>query len=186
MDEALKKEIGEMLATAIKTVVDPLVSQVGQVAEAAKKIGEIETNLKTVADTVAAQKPITAEDVKATAAALLEERAKADEAAAAEKAKADAAAAAEKAKADEASAALKAKRDEFVATQLKGVPARYHADLGDDEAKWADAAKAIRETFANDVKAAGLKVADVGGSAGGTAPIQTADPNAGGFLKMPG
>lgn len=163
MDEALKKEIDGIISAAVAAALEPVVSQVGQAAEAVKKIGDIENNLKVVSETMAQQKLLSPEDVRALLAQDLAARE---------------AAAAEAAKASEASAALKAKREAFAAEKLKGVPARYHDALGDDESKWAEAEKAIRETFAADLKAAGVKVADVGGSAGGEPPAGGGKPAA--------
>ena len=171
MDEAQVKAL-------IDAATKPLLEQLGQVAEAGKKIGEMEANLKIVSDTLAAQKPLDAGAIKEMLASELAARdGKTAELAAADKAKAE-----EAAKTGEASAAIKAKRDAFTAEKLKGVPPKYHT-LSDDESKWAEEEKTIRAEFAADMKAAGHTVADLGGSAGG-------DPLAGGgetgFLKMPG
>jgi hypothetical protein len=158
MDVELKKEVDAMIAAGIKAGLEGVTTQVGQVVEAVKKISELEANQKVLADTIGQQKPISADDVKKLIGEEVTGRETAAQAKAAEaKQKADAAAAA------------KAKRDAFVAEKLKGVPSRYHADLGDDETKWPEAEKAIRQQLADDLKAAGIKVPDVGGSAGGEA-----------------
>lgn len=80
-----------------------------------------------------------------------------------------------KADADKA-AARKAKRDAFVAEKLKGVPAVYAALLPDtdDDAELSAAEATIRERFRSDLAASGLKLADVGNNATGTA-VDAAD-----------
>ena len=160
MDEALKKEISDLVSGAIQAAIAPVVSQVGQVAEAAKKIGEIEGNVKVLSETMAGQKIPTIEQLQAQIDKGFADRETA---------------AAEKAKAGEATAALKAKRDAFAAEKLKGVLPSYHAALGNDESKWPEQEKSIREKFAADMKAAGIKVPDLGGSAGGSSPAAAVD-----------
>jgi seryl-tRNA synthetase len=176
MDPALQKEVETLIAGAVASAVKPMTEQVGQLAEAVKPVGalvknveDLHANVKVVADTVAAQKILGEDQVKKLVAdqtASLTEAARKD---------ADAKAAAD---------TLKTKRSAFATEHLKNVPARYHAELGDDETKWADAAKGIRTAFAEDLKSAGVKVPDVGGAAGGEAVAGT--PGGGGFLQMPG
>lgn len=147
------------------------------IAAATKPLGDrltaAEGNLKTVADTVASQKVLDAQAVQKLIEADATERAAATQKAAEAKA-------ADDAKAAEAKAAT----EKFAAENLKGVPGRYHGDLGGDPAAWEAKAKAIREQFAADLAAAGVKVADVGGTAGGEAPA--GQGSGGGFLTMPG
>ena len=169
MDPEVLKKIEEAIAKAMGPIVvqiEELKSSYGQVAEAGKKIGEIEGNLKILGDTVAGQKILDADGVKKIFGELTAaQRAEAEKQAAEQKARTE-----EEAKKTEAATALKAKRDAFVAEKLKGVPPKYHT-LSDDEMKWAEEEKAIRQQFADDLKAAGIKVADLGGPAGG-APVE--------------
>ncbi len=132
------------------------------------KIGETEKNLKTVADTVAGQKILGEDQVKALVATQAQTLADQTQKAAETK---------------QAAEALKGKRSTFAAEHLKGVPSKYHADLGDDETKWAANADAIRTAFADDFKGAGLKIPDVGGNAGGAA-VEGKPADGGSFLKM--
>lgn len=175
MDEALQKLIDERVASAVSAATKPLLDQLGQIAEANTKIGAMRTELNTVANTVATQKFASQEDVKR----LLGEDAAAREVVAQTKATEQTAEAEKTQKAAEAAAATKAKREAFAADKLKGVPSRYHADLGDDETKWPAAEKAIRDAFAADMKSAGQAVPNVGGSAGGNAPAAGAAKAAG-------
>lgn len=142
---------------AVKSAIEKAVP--GVLAEALKpfdkRLAETETNLRTVADTVANQKPLGEDRVKA----LLTEQAEAL-----------AARTKQEAEAQQASAAIKAERDAYAADHLKNVPAIYYGQLGDDKAQWEANAKAAREKFAADLKAAGVKAPDLGGSAGGEAP----------------
>jgi hypothetical protein len=69
-----------------------------------------------------------------------------------------------------------AARAAFVGKKLSDLPAVYQNQLGNDPAKWDAEEQQIRSAFQNDFKAAGGKVADVGGSpAGGAPPAATVD-----------
>lgn len=84
--------------------------------------------------------------------------------------------AAEQAAAQAAQAATD-KRTAAIASKLQGVPVVYAEKLGSDETKWDDEAKAIRGQFMADIKAAGVKVADVTSDApaGETKPADMVD-----------
>lgn len=169
MDEAQVKALIEAATGPLVSKIAELESSSGQVAEAVKKIGEIEGNVKVLSDTVAAQTPLDRESLKAELRAELQAELAAEQAKTAEQQAADKLKAEEAAKADSLKAQLQAKREAYAAEKLKGVPPKYHA-LSDDESKWDEEEKAIRQQFAADLQAAGIKVADLGGSAGGTPP----------------
>lgn len=66
-------------------------------------------------------------------------------------------------------------KQQFIQQYLGRVPEAYQKLLGDDPARWLEEERQIRQQFAADFKAAGFKVADVGGCVGGGA-VQTGRP----------
>ena len=58
-------------------------------------------------------------------------------------------------------------RTEFVAANLKNVPRIYADKLGADAGKWAEEARAIRESYLADLKAMGIQAPAVGSDAPG-------------------
>lgn len=162
-EAAIQKIVQQALADVLPKALGDAIKPISE------RLVETEKNVKTVADTVANQKILGEDGVKALIAADAQART---------------AAAQKEADAKQAAEAIKTKREAFAKEHLKNVPARYHAELGDDEAKWAETAKTVRDAFAADMKAAGVKVPDVGGDTGGGAV--EGKPKEGGFLKMPG
>ncbi len=158
LPEAIKAAVGDALPGAMAEALKPL----------DQRLTDAESNVNTVAQTVAGQKPADANQVKALVDAAL--------AATAEQTK-------RATEAQQAAESLKAKRESFARQHLANVPARYHADLGDDAAKFEENAKAVRQAFAAEMKAAGIQAPNVGGDQGGAAVAGT--PKVDGFLKMP-
>lgn len=127
---ALPPNLAAIVAAAVASAVKPLQTQ----------LGELAANQKVLGDTLAASKPIGAEDVAKTVSELLDKRG--------------------------AAQASGERRKAFVAEQLKGIPDSYHSHLGDDESKWAEKAVEIRTKLKADLAGMGLKLPDVAGEAG--------------------
>jgi hypothetical protein len=135
-----------------------------------KQIEDLGANLKIVADTVAGQKPLAADDVKKLIA-------EADEAATKGKEEAKAKDEAAVAQAEAAKAAKKALREKAVEKHLKGIDESILAALPDTEdesaleaaaAKLAEALTALRKAALPDVPPANKDKADAKSQAGST------------------